>query len=120
MAEKTETLVPLVYLALTLMAYYGPNAEILGNIKLRIWHYQTIIVNIEDFVSNLMSLFVLDSLSFVINGILLWKYCQTNVLKVLKQLQSTHWIYMSVVEAVLLMEVNIKNYWKLKKSQFQF
>ena len=98
------------------MAYYGPNAEILGNIKLRIWHYQTIIVNIEDFVSNLMSLFVLDSLSFVINGILLWKYCQTNVLKVLKQLQSTHWIYMSVVEAVLLMEVNIKNYWKLKKA----
>ena len=45
MTERNETLVPLVYMIALLMAFYGPNAEILASIKLKIWHFQTTIDN---------------------------------------------------------------------------
>ena len=38
--ERVETIVPLTYLFIILMAYYGPQANNLGSIKLIIWHYQ--------------------------------------------------------------------------------
>ena len=37
MTERIESVIPFTYLLTFLMAYYGPNAEILGNIKLTIW-----------------------------------------------------------------------------------
>ena len=34
------------------MAYYGPNAEIMGSVKLKIWHHQNVIDDIEAFAIN--------------------------------------------------------------------
>ena len=64
-------IIPLTYIMMTLMAFYGPNAEILGNIKLAVWHYQTPIEDIETFISNVGLLLVIDFLRFIINGTLL-------------------------------------------------
>ena len=81
-------------MCLTLMAYYGLNADILGSIKLKIWHYETVI---EKFVLNLLSLFFIDVISFAVNGILIWHFCKLNVLEVINNLQKS--------EALLLLEV---------------
>ena len=35
MTERIEFIVPLTYMVMLLMAYYGPNADILGNVKLK-------------------------------------------------------------------------------------
>ena len=40
--ERTESIVPLIFVLCFLMAYYGPNAEHFGNIKLSLWHYEAI------------------------------------------------------------------------------
>ena len=106
MTERIETIIPLTYILLTLMAFYGPNAEILGNIKLTVWHYQTPIEDIEIFISNVGLLLLIDLLSFIINGTLLWKFCKINVLKILQQLQNDFWLYMAIIEAVIFCEVS--------------
>ena len=111
--ERIETLIPLTYIAIILMAYYGPNAEILGTIKLTIWHYQSAIGDdIVAFVSNIALLFGIDFFSFILNGIFLAIFCKVNVLKVLQKHQSQYWTVMAIVEAYSLVEV----IWKKLKA----
>ena len=86
------------------MAYLSPNAEIIGGIKLNLWHYPAI-SDFEGFLLNLTLLFGIDLLSFVINGFLLWKFCKMKLLKDLQKLQSDFWIFMMVVESTLFLEV---------------
>ena len=105
-AERIETIIPLTYMIIILMAYYGPNADIMGTIKLIIWHYKGAIgENIEDFVTSIGLFFCIDFLSFVINGIILGIFCKINVLKVLQKHQSKYWIFMMIVEAYCFVEV---------------
>ena len=40
LAESLEIVIPLAYLLCFVIAYYGPNADILGNIKNGYWQYQ--------------------------------------------------------------------------------
>ena len=96
---------PLTYMALILMAYFGPNAGLLGNIKLRLWHYQKPIPDINAFVMNVSLFLVVDILSFVINGCLLWHFCKVNAIKQLQKVQKDFWIVFGIAEAFLLMEV---------------
>ena len=95
------------YLALMLIAYYGPNVEILGSVKLSIWHHKTTITDINEFVANLSLLLAIDLSSFVINGTLLWKFCNISILRVLKNQQKEYGYYMFLVEAYILIEVNL-------------
>ena len=110
----------MAYMALMLMAYYGPNAELLGSVKLTIWHYKTSITDINEFITNLSLLLVIDVLSFVINGILLWKYCNTNVLKVMKNQQKEFGYVMFVMESYLLTEVTTYNFFRSNLITFNF
>ena len=110
----------MAYMALMLMAYYGPNAELLGSVKLTIWHYKTSITDINEFITNLSLLLVIDVLSFVINGILLWKYCNTNVLKVMKNQQKEFGYVMFVMESYLLTEVITYNFFRSNLITFNF
>ena len=104
MTERIESVIPFTYLLTFLMAYYGPNAEILGNIKLTIWQYQSV-ADIEDYIKNLLKLLVIDFSSFATNGILLWITCKINVFKVLKKVQAQFWLIMTIQEAFLFFEV---------------
>ena len=88
------------------MTYYGPNAELFGNIKLAIWHYQNPITDIEAFISNVSLLFIVDIISLIINGILLWYFCQINAFKVLKQIQQEFWPAFAITECFVLVEVS--------------
>ena len=87
------------------MAFFRPNASLLGNIKLSIWHFQKPITDIEAFAWKVSLLMIVDFLSFFINGILLWWFCCINLLKVLKQLQVDFWKTFAITEAYTLMEV---------------
>ena len=40
LAESLEIVIPLAYLLCFVIAYHGPNADILGNIKNGYWQYQ--------------------------------------------------------------------------------
>ena len=107
MTERNETLIPLVYMIALLMAYYGPNAEILASIKLKIWHYQTTITNIEESMFNIGILWVADLLSLIVTSALIWKYCKINVSKRLLQFQKKLWIPMAFCEGLLMVDVRM-------------
>ena len=88
---EKQSLHVITYMTLIVMAYYGPNAEILGNIKLNIWQFNRPIADI----------------SLIINGILLWQFCKINILKILKKLQQKYWFIFAIAEAYVMMEVNL-------------
>ena len=102
---ERKSLLVLTYIILTIMAYYGPNAELLGNIKLTIWQYERPILDIQHYILNVSLLMAVDLLSFVVNGIALWKFCNINVFEFTKKLQKDFWMIFAVGESVLLMEV---------------
>ena len=104
MSER-KSINTLTYLLLIIMAYFGPNAELLGNIKLSIWHFQRPIADIEAYIFNVGLLFAVDLFSLVINGGLLWNFANINVLKIMKKLQNDFWFVFAVAEGSLLMEV---------------
>ena len=106
MGER-KSIIPVTYILIVLMAYYGPNANLLGNIQLVIWHYQSPITDIEALVFNVGLLFLVDLSSFVINGILLWYFCGINLLRTLKNLQQEFWLAFAIAEAFLIMEVSV-------------
>ena len=85
--SERKSIIPLSYIFIVLMAYYGPNANLIGNIKLTIWQYQSPITDIEALVYNVGLLSLVDLSSFAINGILLWFFCGINLMKTLKSLQ---------------------------------
>ena len=98
------------------MAFFGPNGEILGNIRLTIWHYQAI-TDIGAFTETIGTLLCVDFLSFLINGILLWTFCKINIVIELKNLQKQFWFYMACMEAVVFLEVLLT---KALASQFHY
>ena len=86
------------------MAYYGPNGELVGNVKLTIWHYQAV-RDINKFLEKVFFLFAIDFIGAVVNGLLLWTTCQINCLKILKNMQKEFWKIMGFQEALLFYSV---------------
>ena len=104
--ERCEIVVPLLYILTFLMAYFGPNAELIGNVKLTIWQYQAV-KDINKFLQNVFFLFAIDLIGGVVNGLLLWTTCQINCLKTLKNMQKEFWHIMGIQEALLFASVKI-------------
>ena len=104
LTERIETLVPLTYMICFAIAYYGPNAEILGNIKLDLWQYKPVL-DFGNYMKNVFILFVVDFMSLVINGIILHASCNINIFKTFQKIQCEFWLIMAVQQATSLTEV---------------
>ena len=65
LTERVETLVPLIYMLCFAIAYYGPNAEIMGNLKLTLWHFKSVL-DIENYMKNLFMLFSVDFMALLL------------------------------------------------------
>ena len=76
--EFLEILVPTVYMCSFVIAYYGPNAEIFGNVKNDYWQYE----KVEDLSEkmNILAIFILiDAIRGGIFAISLWITCKLNM-----------------------------------------
>ena len=104
LTERIETLIPLSYMICFAIAYYGPNAEILGSVKMTLWHYKSV-MDIGNYMKNLFILFGVDFLSLIINWIILWTTCNTNMFKIFQKIQSEFWLIMAVQQAYASFEV---------------
>ena len=81
LTERIETLVPLTYMICFAIAYYGPNAEILGSVKLDLWQFKPIL-DFDKYMTSLFVLFSVDFLSLIMNGIILQTTCNINIFNV--------------------------------------
>ena len=103
LTERIESVMTMTYLLLMFMAYFGPNAEKLLEIKLTLWNHNAII-DIGGFITTLAMMEFIDLLSFIINGIILKIFCKVNLLIVLQKIQKDFWFYMAFTEAALFIE----------------
>ena len=111
---ERKSLNVLTYLVLIFMAYYGPNAELFGNIQLSIWQFQRPIKDIEAYLFKLILLLCVDLLSVVVNAGMLWYFCKINLLKLLLKLQKLFWYVFAIAEAFIVIEVIfLRNLFKL-------
>ena len=109
MINERKSLNALTYLILIIMAYHGPNAELLGNIKLSIWQFERPIIDINAYIFKVSVLMIIDILSFAINGVMLWTSCKINILQPMKELQKEFWIVFAIAEGFHLVEVTYHN-----------
>ena len=91
------------------MAFYGPNAGILGGAKLDLWHHE-VITDIEPVMKSLLLLGCIDLLSAVTNGILLATTCKINCFKIIQKIQSQYWLIFAFTEARCMFEVHNRRF----------
>ena len=102
--ETVECIMPIAYCICLLMAYFGPNAELLGNIKNGNWNY-TAIEDISDACFWLIVLFIVDLGSLLICIILLKVYCKMNNLKMFLQVLEQIGPFLALYQAYMVTEV---------------
>ena len=78
--EFLELLIPCVYCASFLIAYYGPNAEILGNVKNDYWQFERV-DNVFEKLKAVGIFFGFDVVRAILCGLILWFLCKINVCK---------------------------------------
>ena len=80
LTEVVEVLAPILYMITFLIAFYGPNALILGGIKNSYWNFN----GVEDLgmvMSGVGTMFFFDILFGLISSLLLSKFASLNMLK---------------------------------------
>ena len=90
-----EIVVPLAYAISFVLAYYGPNSEILGNVGNDCWQYEKV-TNVGTFFTSLCQMFFLDLMSGIIGGILLWKFCSINALQEGCRMLNSYWAMVAI------------------------
>ena len=90
LTEILEILVPLAYTLTFVLAYYGPNSDILGNIRNDYWQYHAV-DNPTKILSTIFKMFCFDTASAIIGGILLWQFSEINLWKEFNKVLSAFW-----------------------------
>ena len=93
LAETVEVTIPVMYTICFMLAYFGPNAEVLGNIKNSYFHYTAV----EDVWSSFQMLCIIMCIDLgflIITFGTLYKFANMNMLKVIqtsiKSLKTVH------------------------------
>ena len=104
--EKVVYIVPLAYCICFLLAYYGPNAMIIGNVKNTSWHFG-MVENISEPLYMMLALFFIDLISILLWTYLLQHFCSIRYLDGYLYIQKKMWLVMAIQEAYALNEVRI-------------
>ena len=80
LTEMMEVIIPFTYIVTVVIAYYGPNAEILGNIGNDYWQYSSI-DNLRELILSVLLMAIVDFFSALIVGYWLWKVCSIDFLR---------------------------------------
>ena len=103
--EMVEFMAPLAFVLAFVIAYYGPNSNLIGNVGATIWQF----VAVED-ISHTMELmcmlFLIDFSSTVISGIILWVFCKINLAKVFMVLEKEYGLVFCIVLSVNVLNVS--------------
>ena len=110
LGETLEIIIPLAYMVCFIVAYVGPNAEVLGNVKNGYWQYKAV----DDPISPLQNLLLLVSVdSVMLVGISIILYCFYNVnlfyvyIFILKEYGPTFCIHISVMMHTLFCAISV-------------
>ena len=95
LAESCEGLTPLVYAICFAMAYYGPNAELIGDVKNGCWQYNAI-EDVSWTFLLMLWLFTVDFICLLLNSCILWKASNINLLNRFCSMMAKYWYIMAL------------------------
>ena len=75
--ETVEFVVPMLFMITFAIAFYGPNATIIGNVRNDYWQYQKV-DDIKQYLTGAFKMTLIDALSGVMSLILLRVFCNLN------------------------------------------
>ena len=78
--EYFELLIPLVYCGSFVLAYYGPNSEVIGNVRNDYWQYEKV-ENLPEKLENISSFAIIVAARGFIFSCGLWITCRVNIVK---------------------------------------
>ena len=102
--EFVEVIMPIVYVALVMAAYYGPNNAILGNVGCEKWKWKKIL-DLTNFLIALFRMFIIDLVALMATCLVLWKYLSINFLKQLCLGVKAYWPFISIVAGGAVVKV---------------
>ena len=107
-AEKVEFVIPLLYYLTFLMGYYGPNGDLFGGMRIKIWERQNLLEP-ELITYWLTIFFVIDVGSLVVSAMLLWVFCRINCFPHYLKISVAYWLAMALQESHWTNEVRNKS-----------
>ena len=102
--ELVEFHAPVSFILVLIVAYFGPNGHLYGNILNSYWTY----IAIEDVGENLKKMclfFSVDFASTIASAIILWLYCKINMFKAFIELQKEFSVVFSIILSTFLILV---------------
>lgn len=88
--EILQILIPLSYSLILCLSYYGPNAEMIGNMKNEYWQFH----KIEDISSPLKKIAILvivDWMLLFFSALILWKCCKILLINEYARIMEIYW-----------------------------
>ena len=92
--EAIEGLTPIVYAISMAMAFYGPNAYIFSNVGNNYW--SKAMEDIGPLFRTMSILFIVDTLSVIVNSFLLWKILNVNMMHEFCKFLNKYWFLIAV------------------------
>ena len=93
--ESIEYLVPFIYTVTFLIAYYGPNADIIGNIRMTRWKFQGV-DDVKSYTEELLKMFAIDLAGLMVSTIMFWKLAQINMMQEGYKIMKLYWPLIAV------------------------
>ena len=104
--ELAEFHAPLSFMLMFVVAYYGPNSTLVGNISNDYWGFKPV-QNIKETMQNMFTFFLADFASSVLSAIMLWSFCKINLWKVFLLVQKEFAITFIILLSEFQMLVSI-------------
>ena len=96
--EIIEVIVPISFVCTSSIAYYGPNAMVLGIVGNDYWQYEKV-TNFQNLILPVVKMAGIDSLSALIVGCLFWKYSRICLIQEYYRTIKTYWLLLAVKAA---------------------
>ena len=79
--EMVGFLVPIIFLSCFTVAYFGPNSELLGNVRNNYWNYRAV-EDYGSYVGKVLMIFFIDVVGMILSSVVLWKTCRINLYRI--------------------------------------
>ena len=103
--ELVEFYMPLSFLFVTALSYFGPNGHLIVNILSSYWT-SVPIENIQLTLTNMAIFFFVDVASILITAIIFWIFCRINYFKLFLLLQQEFFVVFCVIQGYTLSSVS--------------
>ena len=92
--ETIELMVPISFIGSYIIAYYGPNYDIIGSVGCSYWTFDKV-EDILAFLMPVLTMAILDCGSALIAGVLLLKFCQVNIIEEYNSMIKKYWMLLA-------------------------